>query len=187
MPKAIEPFEVRRNDGSIMKHLLFLALMTKSLLAQEPGRILNIIYTKHFFRAVTIFPLVSQLCHENDLAKLVMFLAGFRLGGAAIFPTIKNKRIHKLAVPVGLIWWNEMKRHPLNQYAGRVIDRQRTDRGWALEDLADAAGLSKSYFCELERGLHSPSLEVQLRLEAAFGMGRGCLLRLAECALRRAA
>lgn len=57
-----------------------------------------------------------------------------------------------------------MNRHPLNQYAGRVIHRLRTDRGWALEDLAEAAGLSKSYLCELERGLHSPSLEVQLRL-----------------------
>jgi len=107
--------------------------------------------------------------------------------GAAIFPTMKNKRIHKLAVPVGLIWWNEMKRHPLNLYVGRVIHRLRTDRGWALEDLGTAAGVTKSYLCDLERGLHSPSLEVQLRLETALGMGRGGLLRLAECALRRAA
>ena len=142
---------------------------------------------KHCCAAVTIFPLVSWPRYENNLARLVVFLAGFRLGVAAIFPTMKNKRIHKLAVPVGLIWWNEMKRHPLNQYAGRVIHRLRTDRGWALEDLAEAAGLSKSYLCELERGLHSPSLEVQLRLEAAFGMKRGGLLQLAECALRRAA
>ena len=84
---------------------------------------------KHFLAAVTIFPFVSQHCHENNLAKLTVFLAGFRLGGAAIFPTMKNKRINKMAVPVGLIWWNEMKRHPLNQYAGRVIHLLRTERG----------------------------------------------------------
>ncbi|MCX6855629.1 MAG: helix-turn-helix transcriptional regulator [Verrucomicrobia bacterium] len=100
---------------------------------------------------------------------------------------MKNKRINKMAVPMGLIWWNEMKRHPLNLYVGRVIHRLRTDRGWALEDLGTAAGVTKSYLCDLERGLHSPSLEVQLRLETALGMVEGGSVKLACGPLRRAA
>ena len=56
-----------------------------------------------------------------------------------------------------------------------------------LQDLAAASSLGKSYLCELEAGEHSPTLEVQLRLEAAFGMVRGGLLRLAHHAMRRLA
>lgn len=100
---------------------------------------------------------------------------------------MKNKRILKTAVPLGLIWWKEQKRHPLNRYVGGVIYRQRTQRGWALADLANATGLSKSYLCELERGLHSPTLEAQVRLEEVLGMTRGGLLRLAHIAMQRAA
>ncbi len=100
---------------------------------------------------------------------------------------MKNKRILKMAVPSGLIWWKEQKRHPLNRYVGRVIHRLRTQRGWSLQDLAEAASLGKSYLCELEAGEHSPTLEVQLRLEAAFGLVRGGLLRLAHYAMRRLA
>jgi len=97
---------------------------------------------------------------------------------------MKNKRILKMAVPLGLIWWKEQKRHPLNPYIGRVVYRLRTERGWALDDLTLATGgLSKSYLCELEAGKHSPTLEVQLRLEAAFDMKRGGLLRLAHYAM----
>lgn len=96
---------------------------------------------------------------------------------------MKNKRIPKMAVPLGLIWWKEHKRHPLNRHVGRVVHRQRTRRGWSLEDLARATGLAKSYLCELEAGKHSPTLEAQLRLEAAFGMQRGGLLRLAHYAM----
>ena len=103
------------------------------------------------------------------------------------FPTMKNKRIPKMEVPKGLIWWKEQKRHPLNRFVGRVIYRLRTRRGWSLQDLAAASSLGKSYLCELEAGEHSPTLEVQLRLEAAFRMVRGGLLRLAHHAMRRLA
>ncbi|MBK8093996.1 MAG: helix-turn-helix transcriptional regulator [Verrucomicrobiaceae bacterium] len=100
---------------------------------------------------------------------------------------MKNKRILKMAVPSGRIWWREQKRHPLNRQLGRVVLRLRTRRGWALDDLAKAAGVAKSYLCQLERGLHSPTLEVQLRLEAALGMVVGGLLQLARMELRRMA
>lgn len=100
---------------------------------------------------------------------------------------MKTKRIPKTAVPLGLIWWKEMKRHPLNRHVGQVIHRLRTRRGWALNDLARATGLAKSYLCELERGLHSPTMEVQLRLEKVFGMVNGGLLRLAHHQMQRQA
>ena len=98
---------------------------------------------------------------------------------------MKPKRILKMAVPSGLIWWKEQKRHPLNRHLGRVVLRLRTRRGWALGDLARAAGVAKSYLCQLERGMHSPTLEVQLRLEAALGMVEGGLIQLARNSLRR--
>lgn len=100
---------------------------------------------------------------------------------------MKNKRMPKAPVPKGLIWWKEQKRHPLNRHVGRVVYRLRTRRGWSLQDLAEAASLAKSYLCELEAGRHSPTLEVQIRLETVFRMVRGGLLRLANYALRRLA
>ena len=99
---------------------------------------------------------------------------------------MKRKRPPKAEVPEGAIWWREQKRHPLNHYVGRVIHRLRTGRGWSFEDLAKGSGLSSSYLCELERGKHSPSLEVQLRLEQVFDMARGGLMKLAQGEMRRA-
>lgn len=85
-----------------------------------------------------------------------------------------------MAVPLGLIWWKELKRHPLNRLAGQVVRRLRQRRGWSLHDLAQATGLAKSYLSELERGEHSPTLEVMLRLEAALRLVPGGLHRLAR-------
>jgi transcriptional regulator with XRE-family HTH domain len=98
---------------------------------------------------------------------------------------MKPKRIPKMAVPLGLIWWQAQKRHPLNEQAGRVIYRLRARRGWSLDDVARASGLAKSYLCELEHGQHSPTLEVQLRLECVFHLAEGGLLRLARYRLPR--
>ncbi len=87
---------------------------------------------------------------------------------------------------MGLIWWKAQKRHPLNRYAGRVVYRLRSRLGWALEDLARATGLTKSYLCKLEHGMHSPTLEVQLRLETVFGLVSGGLMQLARNQMQQA-
>jgi transcriptional regulator with XRE-family HTH domain len=100
---------------------------------------------------------------------------------------MKTKRIPKTAVPLGLIWWKELKRHPLNRLVGLVIRHLRTRRGWALDDLARAAGLAKSYLCMLESGEHSPTLEAMLRLEMALGLVPGGLHRLARHQMQRQA
>ena len=109
------------------------------------------------------------------------------LSGRTIFTAMKNKRMPKVPVPKGLIWWKDEKRHPVNRFVGRVVYRLRTRRGWSLKGLAEAASLGKSYLCQLEAGQHSPTLEVQIRLETAFTMVRGGLLRLANYAMRQLA
>ena len=98
---------------------------------------------------------------------------------------MKNKRIPKKAVPMGRIWWKAQKRHPLNFHAGRVVHRLRSGLGWALDDLAQATDLTKSYLCNLEHGRHSPTLEVQIRLEIVFDLVPGGLMQLARCQMQR--
>lgn len=100
---------------------------------------------------------------------------------------MKRKRTNKSVVPQGRIWWKAMGRHPLNAMIGQVVRRLRLRWGWSLRELACAAGLTKSYLCELEHGEHSPSFEVMLRLEAAFDLVSGGLQKLAEGWLRKRA
>jgi len=100
---------------------------------------------------------------------------------------MKHKRMNKSVAPQGRIWWKAMGRHPLNAMIGQVVQRLRRQCGWSLRDLACEAGLTKSYLCGLEHGEHSPTFEVMLRLEAAFGLVSGGLQRLAEGWLRKRA
>ena len=108
----------------------------------------------------------------------------FALRAAPEFPPMKRKRTPKSVVPEGRIWWKSLKRHPLNALVGQVIHRLRLRRRWSLDDLAKACLLTKSYLCGLERGAHSPTLEVMLRVEAAFRMVAGGVQRLAHRWLR---
>jgi hypothetical protein len=62
-----------RNDASIMKHLLFLALVTTSLFAQEPERIRDVIYTKH--DGVALTKDVFKPAQPND-AVIIKFVSG---------------------------------------------------------------------------------------------------------------
>lgn len=101
------------------------------------------------------------------------------------FHPMKRKRKPKSAVPQGRIWWKDLKRHPLHAAFGAVIRDLRRLRGWSLDDLAGAADVAKSYLSALENGEHSPSLEVVLRLEAAFDFKPECLRRLANRRLKR--
>jgi len=66
------------------------------------------------------------------------------------------------------------------QFFGAELRFQRAVvRGWSLEDLHLASGLSKSFLSELECGEKtSPSEEVILELEAAMGMADGGLMAL---------
>jgi transcriptional regulator with XRE-family HTH domain len=51
---------------------------------------------------------------------------------------------------------------------GKVIRRFRQDLGYSQEDLAELAGLHRTYISQLERGLKSPSLKVLFALSKAL-------------------
>jgi DNA-binding XRE family transcriptional regulator len=132
------------------------------------------------------FSFLKGLNRKKGLRGCGGFWQDMALAMLPIFILMKPKRVRKMAVPLGLIWWSHLKRHPLNKHAGAVVSQFRSDRGWSLEDLSKASGISPSYLCDLEHGHHSPSMEVQLRLEEVFGMQCGGLLRLARCEMRKA-
>ncbi|MDX2117941.1 MAG: response regulator [Planctomycetota bacterium] len=56
----------------------------------------------------------------------------------------------------------------LRQALGRQIRLARTERGWTLKELSEAAELSVSQLSSIERGAHLPSLESLLAIAAAL-------------------
>ncbi len=66
----------------------------------------------------------------------------------------------------------------LNYFGAEVRSQRDEKRGWSLDDLHEASGLSKSFLSDLENGKSLPTEEVILELEAAFGMKTGALMNL---------
>jgi transcriptional regulator with XRE-family HTH domain len=62
------------------------------------------------------------------------------------------------------------------RHLGGRVKKLRTERGWSLEALANASGVSRSMLSEIEREQANPTLAVTLRIAQAFGMGLGELL-----------
>ncbi len=56
----------------------------------------------------------------------------------------------------------------LRRELGRQIRLARTQRGWTLRELSDAAGVSVSQVSSIERGTHLPSIESLLAIAAAL-------------------
>lgn len=59
---------------------------------------------------------------------------------------------------------------------GARLKKLRSDRGWSLENLADASGVSRSMLSQIERDQANPTLAVTLRIARAFGMTIGELV-----------
>ncbi|MBL8230182.1 MAG: response regulator [Bryobacterales bacterium] len=57
----------------------------------------------------------------------------------------------------------------LRDTLGQRIKLLRTERGWALKDLAQSTRLSVSQISSIERGAHLPSIESLLAICKAFG------------------
>ncbi|MDI6871781.1 MAG: helix-turn-helix transcriptional regulator [Bacillota bacterium] len=51
-----------------------------------------------------------------------------------------------------------------------AVRREREERGWTLQQLAERAGLSVSYLSEIEQGKKRPSLKVARRLSQTLGL-----------------
>ena len=60
------------------------------------------------------------------------------------------------------------------------MKKLRQERGWSLEELADASGVSRSMLSEIEREKANPTLTVTFRIARAFGLTLQELIESAE-------
>jgi transcriptional regulator with XRE-family HTH domain len=68
----------------------------------------------------------------------------------------------------------------INEFVGRRVKKLRTARGWSLEELAAASGVSRSMLSEIERERANPTLTVTARIARAFELTLQDLLGGAE-------
>lgn len=66
----------------------------------------------------------------------------------------------------------------INRHLGVRVKKLRTEKGWSLEGLANASGVSRSMLSQIEREKANPTLAVTLRIAQAFGMALGDLLEM---------
>lgn len=66
----------------------------------------------------------------------------------------------------------------ITQHLGARVRQMRAERGWSLEALANASGVSRSMLSQIEREQANPTLAVTLRIAQAFGMSLGDLLEM---------
>lgn len=70
----------------------------------------------------------------------------------------------------------------INEDLGRRVKKLRGDRGWSLEELAAASGVSRSMLSEIERQRANPTLSVTYRIARAFGLSLQDLIESADSA-----
>jgi transcriptional regulator with XRE-family HTH domain len=66
----------------------------------------------------------------------------------------------------------------VNHDLGGRVKHLRATRGWSLEALANASGVSRSMLSQIERERANPTLAVTLRIARAFGLALGELLEM---------
>ncbi len=66
----------------------------------------------------------------------------------------------------------------ISRHLGARVKHLRTERGWSLEALANASGVSRSMLSQVEREQANPTLAVTLRIAQAFGMSLGDLIEM---------
>ncbi len=66
----------------------------------------------------------------------------------------------------------------ISRHLGARVKHLRGARGWSLEALANASGVSRSMLSQIEREQANPTLAVTLRIARAFGLTLGELLEL---------
>ena len=64
----------------------------------------------------------------------------------------------------------------ISRHLGARVKQLRKLRGWSLDALANASGVSRSMLSDIEREQANPTLAVTLRIAQAFGMSLGDLL-----------
>jgi transcriptional regulator with XRE-family HTH domain len=72
------------------------------------------------------------------------------------------------------------RRETINEHLGRRVKKLRADRGWSLDNLAQASGVSRSMLSEIEREKANPTLAVTFRIANAFAMTIAELIESSE-------
>ncbi len=70
----------------------------------------------------------------------------------------------------------EVAAEAVGRQLGRRLRQLRADRGWSLDAMSGASGVSRSMLSEIEREQANPTLAVTLRIAQAFGMSLGELI-----------
>jgi transcriptional regulator with XRE-family HTH domain len=68
----------------------------------------------------------------------------------------------------------------ITQHLGDRLRQLRAERGWSLQVLASASGVSRSMLSQIEREQANPTLAVTLRIAQAFGMTLGDLVQVPD-------
>ena len=66
----------------------------------------------------------------------------------------------------------------INRHLGARVKQLRSDKGWSLETLANASGVSRSMLSQIEREQANPTLAVTLRIAQAFKIDLGELINI---------
>ncbi|MGE0827759.1 MAG: helix-turn-helix domain-containing protein [Hyphomonadaceae bacterium] len=56
----------------------------------------------------------------------------------------------------------------VRRHFGRAVQRLRLEKGWSQEELADRAGLHRTYISGVERGVRNPTLTVVMKIAKAL-------------------
>lgn len=64
----------------------------------------------------------------------------------------------------------------IRRILGRNVQRLRLARGLSQEDLADEAGVHRTYVSGVERGVRNPTVTIIAKLAKALGVAPGELL-----------
>lgn len=70
----------------------------------------------------------------------------------------------------------ETSTEEVNRLFGKAVREYRVQAGLSQEELADVAGLHRTYVSLLERGQRNPSLQVVLTLARALGVAGATLV-----------
>lgn len=73
-----------------------------------------------------------------------------------------------------------MTKLDFNKALGKVVARYRNTAKLSQEELADRAGIHRTYVSQIERGLKSPTLSVLLKISKALQMTASNLIAEVE-------
>jgi transcriptional regulator with XRE-family HTH domain len=82
---------------------------------------------------------------------------------------------------------NEQVQNQLLQAISKVVQRRREQLSYTQEELAQRAGLHRTYISDIERGARNLSVKSLIRLALALEMSVSGMLELAESQVNTAA